>query len=376
MSATLRLATDLIARRSVTPEDAGCLELIGERLARCGFALERMDAGGVSNLWARLGDTEPLFVFAGHTDVVPAGPENEWRFPPFEPAVHDGFLYGRGAADMKGGLAAMVTATETFLADSPSMKGSIAFLITSDEEGPAEFGTRHVVRALEARGEKIRWCVVGEPSSREALGDVIRVGRRGSLSGTLLVRGIQGHVAYPELALNPVHAALPALHELASRRWDDGYETFPPTSFQVSNIHAGTGASNVIPGTLEVHFNLRYSPALDVACIQETVKAILERHGLNWHIDWHDSGRPFYTPPGALRSAVSGAIAAIMGRMPEESTGGGTSDGRFIAPTGAEVVELGPNNATIHKLNERVPVEELDRLSEIYRVILEKLLCS
>src|SRR5690606_26520912 len=249
-------------------------------------------------------------------------------------------------------------------------------LITSDEEGPAEFGTRHVVQALEARGEKIRWCVVGEPSSREALGDVIRVGRRGSLSGRLLVRGIQGHVAYPELALNPVHAALPALHELASRRWDDGYEPFPPTSFQVSNIHAGTGASNVIPGTLEVHFNLRYSPARDVASIQETVKGILERHGLNWHLDWHDAGRPFYTPPGALRSAVSGAIAAIMGRTPEESTGGGTSDGRFIAPTGAEVVELGPNNATIHKLNERVPVEELDRLSEIYRVILEKLLRS
>src|SRR5690606_23957617 len=217
----------------------------------------------------------------GHTDVVPAGPENEWRFPPFEPAVHDGFLYGRGAADMKGGLAAMVTATETFLADSSSMNGSIAFLITSDEEGPAEFGTRHVVQALEARGEKIRWCVVGEPSSREALGDVIRVGRRGSLSGRLLVRGIQEHVAYPELALKPVHAALSALHELASRRWDDGYETFPPASFQVSNIHAGTGASNVIPGTLEVHFNLRYSPALDVASIQETVKGILERHGLN-----------------------------------------------------------------------------------------------
>lgn len=374
MSATLELAKALIARRSVTPEDAGCLELIAERLAALGFSIERMDAGGVSNLWARLGNEEPLFVFAGHTDVVPTGPESEWRFPPFDPTVDNGVLYGRGAADMKGGLAAMVTAVETFLGGSPRIHGSLAFLITSDEEGPADFGTKHVVQTLESRNEKIRWCVVGEPSSQDSLGDVIRVGRRGSLSGHLLVKGVQGHVAYPELAINPVHAALPALAELAAHHWDEGYESFPPTSFQVSNIHAGTGASNVIPGTLDVHFNLRYSPALDIATIQRTIKTILDRHELAWEIEWRDSGRPFYTAPGALRAATDAAITELTGRKPEASTGGGTSDGRYIAPSGAEVIELGPNNATIHKINECVPIDELERLSQIYLRILEKLL--
>lgn len=374
MSATLELAKALIARRSVTPEDAGCLELIAERLAALGFSIERMDAGGVSNLWARLGNEEPLFVFAGHTDVVPTGPESEWRFPPFDPTVDNGVLYGRGAADMKGGLAAMVTAVETFLGGSPRIHGSLAFLITSDEEGPADFGTKHVVQTLESRNEKIRWCVVGEPSSQDSLGDVIRVGRRGSLSGHLLVKGVQGHVAYPELAINPVHAALPALAELAAHHWDEGYESFPPTSFQVSNIHAGTGASNVIPGTLDVDFNLRYSPALDIATIQRTIKTILDRHELAWEIEWRDSGRPFYTALGALRAATDAAITELTGRKPEASTGGGTSDGRYIAPSGAEVIELGPNNATIHKINECVPIDELERLSQIYLRILEKLL--
>lgn len=374
MSATLELAKALIAKTSVTPEDGGCQELIGARLQKAGFNIERLNAGGVQNLWARRGNDAPLFVFAGHTDVVPAGAASAWTFPPFEPVERDGFLHGRGAADMKGGLAAMIVAVEAFLAAHASFKGSIAFLITSDEEGPAEHGTRHVMGELATRGVRIDHCVVGEPSSRERTGDVIRVGRRGSLNGTLTVRGVQGHVAYPELAVNPIHRCLAALDELAQRRWDDGFETFPPTSFQISNIHGGTGAENVIPGELVARFNFRYCPAHTVEQLQAKVEAILDGHALDWRIDWRESGKPFYTAPGALTRAVDAAVRDITGRIPEHSTGGGTSDGRFIAPSGAEVVELGVCNATIHQIDERVAIDDLETLTRIYRRLLENLL--
>lgn len=373
MSTTLELAKALITRESITPEDGGCQKLIADRLRKNGFDIEHMDSGGVKNLWARRGDRPPLFVFAGHTDVVPTGPESAWTFPPFEPVEKDGFLHGRGAADMKGGLAAMIIAVEAFLAERASFDGSIAFLITSDEEGPAEHGTRHVMRELAARGVKIDHCIVGEPSSREKTGDVIRVGRRGSLNGLLTVRGVQGHVAYPELAVNPVHRGLAALDELATRRWDDGFETFPPTSFQVSNIHAGTGADNVIPGELVVRFNFRYCPRQTADTLREQVAAILDRHGLDWHIEWRESGQPFHTAAGVLTQAVDAAVRDVTGQVPEHSTGGGTSDGRFIAPHGAAVVELGPCNATIHQVNERVAVADLDALTRIYQRLLENL---
>ncbi|WP_297529060.1 succinyl-diaminopimelate desuccinylase [Thiohalobacter sp.] len=373
-SPTLALARALIARPSVTPEDAGCQALMAERLAALGFRNEPMPFGGVHNLWSRLGDAGPLLVFAGHTDVVPPGPEAEWRTPPFEPTVIDGMLYGRGAADMKGSLAAMITACERFLERHPQPRGSIAFLITSDEEGPAVDGTVRVVATLQARGERIDWCLVGEPSSSERVGDVIKNGRRGSLSGHLVVRGVQGHVAYPRLADNPVHRALPALAELAAIEWDSGNEFFPPTSFQISNIHAGTGATNVIPGTLEADFNFRYSTETDHQRLMERVEALIARHGLDAHIDWTHSGAPFLTPAGELVDAARAAVQDITGISPELSTAGGTSDGRFIAPTGAQVLELGPVNATIHKVDECVRVTELEQLSRIYERLLDRLL--
>ena len=373
-SPTLALARELIARPSVTPDDQGCQRLIGERLAALGFSLECMNFGEVTNLWARRGSEGPLLAFAGHTDVVPPGPESAWTSPPFRPEIRDGLLYGRGAADMKGSIAAMVTACERFLAEHPDHRGSLAFLITSDEEGSATEGTIKVIETLEARNEKIDWCLVGEPSSVEQAGDVVKNGRRGSLSGTLRVYGIQGHVAYPQLADNPVHRALPALTELAAAVWDDGNAFFPPTTLQISNIQAGTGATNVIPGTLEVLFNFRYSTASSAASLRQRVHTLLDRHGLEYRLDWFHSGGPFLTPAGALVDAVRVAIRTVTGLETELSTSGGTSDGRFIAPTGAQVVELGPVNATIHKVNECVAVDELERLTRIYEGVLRQLL--
>lgn len=374
MSATLDLAKDLIGRASVTPEDAGCQQLMRARLEAIGFRCEDLTFGEVTNFWARRGDDTPLLVFAGHTDVVPTGPLDKWDSDPFSPEVRNGLLYGRGAADMKGSLAAMVTACEAFVAAHPAHKGAIGFLITSDEEGPSVNGTVKVVEHLQAKGEKIDLCLVGEPSSRDRLGDVIKNGRRGSLNGKLTVRGKQGHVAYPHLAINPVHLAAPALAELVAVEWDRGNAFFPPTSFQISNIQAGTGAENVVPGELQVMFNLRYSTELDETAIRRRVHALFDRHALNYTLDWRLSGEPFLTPTGELVAAARAAIRELTGIETELSTSGGTSDGRFIAPTGAQVLELGPLNATIHQLNECVAVEDLDRLSDIYRRILEKLL--
>jgi len=373
-SPTLALARELIARPSVTPADQGCQHLISARLAALGFRLEFMNFGEVTNLWARRGNGGPLLAFAGHTDVVPTGPEHAWTSPPFRPEIRDGMLYGRGAADMKGSIAAMVTACERFLAAHPDHRGSLAFLITSDEEGIATDGTVKVIETLEARNEKIDWCLVGEPSSVRQAGDVVKNGRRGSLSGTLRVRGVQGHVAYPQLADNPVHRALPALAELAASAWDDGNDFFPPTTFQISNLHAGTGATNVIPGTLEVLFKFRYSTDSSEAGLKQRVHALLDRHGLDYGLDWFHSGAPFLTPAGELVDAVRSAVRAVTGLETELSTSGGTSDGRFIAPTGAQVVELGPVNATIHKVDECVAVEELERLTQMYEGVLRYLL--
>lgn len=376
MSEVLELARDLIGRRSVTPEDAGCQASIGERLARAGFAVEHLRHGEVDNLWATHGGDGPTLVFLGHTDVVPSGPEASWRTPPFEPVVREGVLYGRGAADMKGSVAAMVVALEAFVAARPGHAGRVALLLTSDEEGPVNLdGVRRVADAFRARGERLDWCVVGEPSSKERLGDLIRVGRRGSLSGALTVRGVQGHVAYPEKASNPIHAFAPALAELAAARWDEGNADFPPTSFQVSNLNAGTGATNVIPGQLAAQINFRYSTASTAAALRARVEAILDRHGLDWALEWNLSGEPFLCPPGGrLREVASAVCRELCGVEPEQSTGGGTSDGRFIAPLGAEVVELGPVNATIHKVDECVAVADLERLPALYRAICERLL--
>ncbi len=374
MSATLDLAVDLISRRSVTPEDAGCQQLMMERLGALDFIDEPMHFGEVDNFWARRGDNGPVFCFAGHTDVVPTGPVDAWQSDPFVPEVRNGMLYGRGAADMKGSLAAMVTATERFIARHPNHRGSIAFLITSDEEGPSIDGTVKVVETLEARDEKIDWCLVGEPSSTERVGDVIKNGRRGSLGCVLTVKGIQGHVAYPHLARNPVHELAPALAELAATEWDQGNEFFPKTTFQVSNIRAGTGATNVIPGTCEVTFNFRYSTESSEQALRERVANILDRHRLDHELDWTLSGLPFLTPRGELVDAAREAITETAGIDAELSTAGGTSDGRFIAPTGAQVLELGPLNATIHQIDECVSVDDLDTLSLIYERILEKLL--
>ncbi|MEJ2565306.1 MAG: succinyl-diaminopimelate desuccinylase [Gammaproteobacteria bacterium] len=374
VSPTTQLAMELIRRPSVTPEDVGCQALIAARLTKLGFVIESMPFGEVSNLWARRGVAPPLFVFAGHTDVVPTGPLEQWQSPPFIPEIRDGYLYGRGAADMKGSLAAMVTACEDFVTQHSQHRGSIAFLLTSDEEGPAVNGTVKVMEALSARGDHIDWCIVGEPTASEQVGDVVKNGRRGSLNGRLVVHGTQGHVAYPQLADNPVHRAAPALAELCAVTWDQGNDHFPPTSFQISNIHGGTGADNVIPGELEVTFNFRFSTELDQPTIQRRVETVLNRHGLRYSLRWKLSGEPFLTETGKLVEAVRGAISEVSGLESRLSTSGGTSDGRFIAPTGSQVVELGPVNATIHKLNECVAVTDLDNLSAQYRRTLERLL--
>ncbi|MGV6818220.1 MAG: succinyl-diaminopimelate desuccinylase [Thiotrichales bacterium] len=374
MSPTLELARQLIARPSVTPEDKGCQELLISRLEPLGFRAERLRFGDVDNLWLRRGDSAPLFCFAGHTDVVPTGPESQWRFPPFEPTEADGMLFGRGAADMKGSIAAMTTAIESFLSSNPDHPGSIALLITSDEEGPAVNGTVKVIETLEARGEKIDYCLVGEPSSTSAVGDVVKNGRRGSLGARLMVKGQQGHVAYPHLARNPVHLALFALAELANTEWDQGNEFFPPTTFQISNIHAGTGATNVIPGDMEVLFNFRFSTETNAEQLKMRAEEILARHRVPFEIEWTLSGQPFLTAAGKLVEAIREGIRSVTGRETELSTAGGTSDGRFIAPTGAEVVELGPLNATIHQIDEHVSIEDLDILSKIYEQILQRLL--
>jgi succinyl-diaminopimelate desuccinylase len=374
MSPTLVLTAELLRRPSVSPEDHGCLDVIEARLAPLGFLGERLRYPPVDNLWATRGAGGPLLCFAGHTDVVPAGPREDWLTDPFEPVVRDGVLYGRGSADMKSGLAAMVTATERFVARHPRHLGTLAFLLTSDEEGPSVDGTRRVMQVLGARGERIDWCVVGEPTSHEALGDTIKIGRRGSLSGRLTVLGVQGHIAYPHLADNPVHAFAPALAELAARHWDEGNDYFQPTSFQVSNIAAGTGAPNVIPGELKVRFNLRFSTEQTVESLQRTVLEILDRHRVNHTIEWFVSGLPFLTRPGRLTETVSAAVRDVTGRTPAFSTTGGTSDGRFIAPTGSEVVEIGVGNATIHKVNECARVEDIERLSLVYERIMEQLL--
>ncbi|MBK1725547.1 succinyl-diaminopimelate desuccinylase [Halorhodospira neutriphila] len=376
MSETLELAQALIHRPSVTPADAGCQHLIAERLEAVGFTAEWLPFGEVTNLWAHRGHGRPLLCFLGHTDVVPTGPESAWAHPPFQPVVADGQLYGRGAADMKGSVAAFTVAAERFAADHPEHRGAIAVLLTSDEEGPARDGTRRVVEALGERGEAIDYCLVGEPTSRERLGDALRVGRRGSLSGRLTIHGEQGHVAYPQRAVNPIHRFAPALAELAETEWDAGDDYFPPTSLQFSNIQAGTGADNVIPGALEAVFNLRYSPAVDAEQLQARIEAILDRHGLERTLEWRHSGEPFGTYGGALVEAVEAAVAARTGAAPARSTAGGTSDGRFVAPTGAQVVELGPLNATIHKANEHVAVADLEALEAIYYDILRRLLLA
>ena len=374
MSAIVELTADLIRRASLTPDDAGCQPLIAERLARAGFAIEQLRYGDVDNLWATHGTGDPVLVFLGHTDVVPPGPLDAWTSPPFEPTLRDGRLYGRGAADMKSGVAAMTLALEDFVRTNPRHRGTIALLVTSDEEGIGKDGVRRVAEEFRRRGQRIDWCVVGEPSSREKLGDLIRVGRRGSLTGRLHVRGVQGHVAYPDRAKNPIHMLAPALAELAATRWDDGNDAFPPTSFQISNLNAGTGADNVIPGTLDAVFNFRFGAASSATSLRERVERILKGCGVDATVDWWLSGEPFLTREGPLREAVVAAIGEHCGTAPEASTGGGTSDGRFIAPLGAEVVELGPVNASIHKIDESVALDELERLPHLYLSIAERLL--
>ena len=371
---TLALARDLIARRSVTPDDAGCQALLAERLVPLGFHCDTLVVNGVTNLWARRGNTRPVVCFAGHTDVVPTGPVDAWHSDPFAPTVRDGYLYGRGAADMKGSLAAFIIAIEGFLAVHPSARGSIALLLTSDEEGPSIDGTARIVERLAAAGETIDYCVVGEPSSVDDLGDMIKNGRRGTLSGTLTVHGVQGHIAYPHLARNPIHLVAPVLTELAAMQWDAGNEYFPPTTWQCSNIHAGTGANNVIPGTLDVQFNFRYSTESTRESLQQRFEDVLRRHQLPCDVAWTGWGKPFLTPRGKLADVAAEAIREVTGRVPALSCTGGTSDGRFIADICPEVIELGPVNATIHKLDERVRVADLEPLAAIYRGILTRLL--
>ncbi len=373
-SPTLDLTRELIARRSLTPDDAGCCALIGERLSKLGFKLDWINHEGVTNLWATLGSGAPLMILAGHTDVVPTGPLDQWNSDPFTPEIRDGVLYGRGAADMKSGLAAMVCAVERFVKARGSFKGTIAFLITSDEEGVALFGTRYVVEQLKARGVTPDYAIVGEASSNEQLGDRIVIGRRGSLNGILKVLGKQGHVAYPHKVENPIHRLAPALAEIVATQWDAGNAHFPPTSFQVSNIHAGTGANNVVPGECQVVFNFRFCTESTAASLRERVEAILNKHALRYELDWQLSGEPFLTRQGKLIEAAAKASSEISGVKPELFTGGGTSDARFISPWGAEVVEIGPINDSIHKLNEHVKVADLDRLSTIYERTLEQLL--
>lgn len=371
---TLQLAADLIRCKSVTPEDDGCQEMMTQRLQNIGFQIHKLRFGEVDNFWAIRGNEGPILAFAGHTDVVPTGPETNWNNPPFAPKIIDGMLHGRGAADMKGSLAAMVVACENFVEKNPNHKGCIAFLITSDEEGPSINGTVKVVEWLEQRNTKMTWCIVGEPSSTYQVGDVIKNGRRGSLGAVLTVKGIQGHVAYPHLADNPIHKLAPALAELAAEHWDNGNEFFPATSFQVSNINGGTGATNVIPGHVTVVFNFRFSTEVTEKILRERTEKILQKHQLNYDLEWILSGQPFLTPKGDLVNATVAAIKDITGINTELSTSGGTSDGRFIAPTGAQVVELGPINATIHKVNEQISADDLNKLTEIYELILKKLL--
>ncbi|MDD5176986.1 MAG: succinyl-diaminopimelate desuccinylase [Sterolibacterium sp.] len=373
MMDVLLLAKDLLARPSLTPDDAGCIELIGTWLAQLGFVLERIDSNKVSNLWARRGNTHPLCCFAGHTDVVPPGPREAWHSDPFQPVVRNGMLYGRGAADMKSSLAAFVVAIERFVAQQPQHQGSIAVLLTSDEEGAAVEGTLHVVDTLQARGERIDYCIVGEPTCAERLGDTIKNGRRGSLSGRLIVRGVQGHVAYPQLACNPVHLALPALTELAQTKWDDGNEDFPPTTFQISNAHAGTGASNVIPGSFEIWFNFRFATVSTPMDLEERVHAILDRHDFEYQLLW-DTSKPYLTPRGKLVAALADSITATTGVTARLSTSGGTSDGRFIADICAEVAEFGPLNTSIHKVDECIAIADLEPLARCYQGVLERLL--
>ena len=370
------LLAQLVALPSVTPDDAGCQSLMAERLAALGFEIELMPFGAVDNMWARRGNSDPILCFAGHTDVVPPGDLDSWNTPPFEPVVRDGILYGRGAADMKASLASMIVAIERFVARHPDHPGSIAMLITSDEEGPARDGTLKVMNTLVDRGEHIHWCVIGEPSSFERLGDTIRIGRRGSLSGILTVRGIQGHVAYPQLADNPIRRFAPVLQALHDEEWDDGNDHFPPTSFQVVHVEAGIGAPNVTPAELRARFNFRYSTEWTYQRLQDRVQAIFDAFDINYHLDWHLSGEPFLTSPGQLTEAVSQAVRETVSVAPELSTGGGTSDGRFISPCGVDVVELGPVNASIHKINEHVDLEAVTQLTLMYEKIIEKLLLA
>jgi succinyl-diaminopimelate desuccinylase len=372
----IALLEQLIRCRSITPDDAGCQQILAERLRALGFVCESMPFGDVSNLYARRGDAGPVLCFAGHTDVVPPGADDEWSSDPFEPSVRDGAIYARGAADMKGGLAAMVVALEEFVAEHSEHRGSLAVLITSDEEGRARDGTLKVVEALQARGEKIDWCVLGEPSSERSLGDIVRIGRRGSLSGLLTVNGVQGHVAYPHLADNPIRRFAPVLAELHEVEWDQGNEFFPPTSFQVVDIQAGIGFPNVTPGKLTARFNFRYSTVWTHDSLKERVHEIFDTHNIDYDLNWHLSGEPFLTKPGKLISAVSVAVEQHTGKFPELSTGGGTSDGRFISPAGTDVVELGPVNASIHKIDEHVLIDDVVTLSSMYRHICEELLVA
>jgi succinyl-diaminopimelate desuccinylase len=376
MSDVLDLTCDLISRASVTPDDAGCQALISTRLAKAGFDCRQIDFGAVKNLWATHGQGGEVLCFLGHTDVVPPGPREAWTSDPFEPTIRDGHLYGRGAADMKGSVAAFVLAMEQFVAAHPDHPGTVAVLLTSDEEGDAIDGVRRVAEHFRGSGQRIDFCVTGEPSSKATLGDLLRVGRRGTLSGNLIIKGIQGHVAYPEKARNPIHQAMPALAELSARRWDEGYPEFPASSFQISNINAGTGANNVIPGQCEVVFNFRYNPGWRAEALEAEVQALLDRHGLEYELRWHRGGEPFLTGEGRLRAAVRAVLVEMFGMAPEENTGGGTSDARFIAPLGAEVVELGPINASIHKVDERIAVAELERLPALYRAVAERLLLA
>jgi len=373
-SPVLTLLKDLVSRRSITPEDAGCQPLLISRLEKLGFNCEVMVFGDTTNLWARRGIDKPLFCFAGHTDVVPTGDEDKWKYPPFQPTVIDGLLYGRGTADMKGGIAAFIVALERFIAEHPNHKGSISLLITSDEEGPFINGTTRVIDTLEARNEKIDYCIVGEPSSTTDVGDTIKNGRRGSLTADLTVKGTQGHVAYPHLVNNPIHSASHALTALVNTKWDSGNQYFPPTSFQITNFNSGMGASNVVPGEAIIQCNFRYSTELTADQIIARVESILNAQQLKYDIQWTYNGSPFITQPGSLTKAVSEAIFEVSGLTTELSTSGGTSDARFIAPTGAQVVEVGPSNATIHQVNECIKVNDLEKLVNIYQITLEKLL--
>ena len=374
--ALLRLTQELVRCESITPDDAGCLDIITRELADLSFDINNFSSNDVSNLWATHGSESPIFVFAGHTDVVPPGPINDWQYPPFNPTLENGYLYGRGTADMKGSLAAMIIAAKTYLANNPNHKGTLAFLLTSDEEGPAIDGTRHVIEELKAMGTVLDYCLVGEPSSNNQLGDTVRIGRRGSLNAKITIIGNQGHVAYPHLAKNPIHEFAPALARLTNLEIDKGNKHFPPTSLQISNISAGTGAQNVIPGSLSVDLNIRFNTEQSERSIKTLITSVLEETGQDFEIKWQLSGNPFITKQGKLRTAVKLAIKTITGLTPEESTSGGTSDGRFIAPTGCEVVELGPKNRTIHKVNEHIAVSELMPLSEIYCHLLGEILGS